>query len=249
MAGKGNACGRPSLIAKQASSALLSSTTWRTHTSIGRARIETWPRSVRAAGEVQYTAKQCCACLPCLARLSQCLLRPRTTERSPCSATRCGLLAMRWLSLQQSGCCLCSSEYHFPQTKCSSHLSQSTHASYVVHVPSAEVVSVTPLFTYPTQLVETSGMTFDESGTSFPPTYESEITVGALTAAGLSRSYAFTVVRDPGLPVDAPVSPVVTLVSLDAGVLVVTLSSTTNLRTKWPAAHQLRMRAQSHSWK
>ena len=100
---------------------------------------------------------------------------------------------------------------------------QSTHASYVVHVPSAEVVSVIHLFTYPTQLVEASGMTIDESGTSFPPTYESEITVRALTAAEL-RSFAFTVVQEPGLPADAPASPVVTLVSLDAGVLIVTLS-------------------------
>ena len=39
-----------------------------------------------------------------------------------------------------------------------------------------------------------------------------------LTAARLSRSYAFTVVRESNLPVDAPVSPVVTLISLDAGV-------------------------------
>ena len=101
---------------------------------------------------------------------------------------------------------------------------QSTHASYVVHVPSAEVVSVILLFTYLTQLVEASGMTIDESGTSFPPTYESEITVRALTAAGLSRSYEFTVVQEPGLPANAPASPVVTLVSLDAGVLIVTLS-------------------------
>ena len=30
--------------------------------------------------------------------------------------------------------------------------------------------------------------------------------------------------REPGLPVDAPASPVLTLASLDAGVLVVTLS-------------------------
>ena len=35
---------------------------------------------------------------------------------------------------------------------------------------------------------------------------------------------AATVVREPGLPVNAPASPVVTLMSLDAGVLVVTLS-------------------------
>ena len=41
--------------------------------------------------------------------------------------------------------------------------------SYVVHVHSADVVSVTPLFTYPTQLVETTGMTIDKSETSFPP--------------------------------------------------------------------------------
>ena len=46
----------------------------------------------------------------------------------------------------------------------------------------------------------------------------------ALTAAGLSKSYEFTVVREPSLPVDAPASPVLSLVSLDAGVLVVTLS-------------------------
>ena len=36
---------------------------------------------------------------------------------------------------------------------------------------------------------EMSGMTIDESGTSFPPMYESDITVRALTAAGPSRSY------------------------------------------------------------
>ena len=46
----------------------------------------------------------------------------------------------------------------------------------------------------------------------------------ALIAARFSRSYAFTVVRESSLPVDALVSPVVTLMSLDAGVLVVTLS-------------------------
>ena len=45
---------------------------------------------------------------------------------------------------------------------------------------------------------------------------ESEFTVRVLTAA--------TVVRVPGLPVNAPASPVVTLMSLDPGVLVVTLS-------------------------
>ena len=80
----------------------------------------------------------------------------------------------------------------------------STHASYVVHVPSAKVVSVIPFFAYPTQLVEAFGMTIDESGSSFPPMYESEIT--------------------PCLPANAPASPVVTLVSLNAGVLIVTLS-------------------------
>ena len=31
--------------------------------------------------------------------------------------------ALRWLSLQRFGCCLSSSKYHFPQTKCSSHCS------------------------------------------------------------------------------------------------------------------------------
>ena len=46
----------------------------------------------------------------------------------------------------------------------------------------------------------------------------------ALTATGFSRSHAFTVVRQPGLPADAPASPVMTLVSLDAEVLIVMLS-------------------------
>ena len=31
------------------------------------------------------------------------------------------LVPLRWLSLQWSGCCLTSSEYHSPQTKRSSH--------------------------------------------------------------------------------------------------------------------------------
>ena len=83
---------------------------------------------------------------------------------------------------------------------------QSTHASYVVHVPSAEIVSVTLHFTYPTQLVEATGM--KTTSRNFVPTeYESDITMRALTAAGLSRSYASTVVRAPGLLVYAPVSP------------------------------------------
>ena len=38
-------------------------------------------------------------------------------------------------------------------------------------------------------------MTIDESGTSFPPMYESVIAVRALTAAGLSKSSVFTVVQ------------------------------------------------------
>ena len=42
---------------------------------------------------------------------------------------------------------------------------------------------------------EMSGMTIDESGTSFPPMYESVIAVRALTAAGLSKSSVFTVVQ------------------------------------------------------
>ena len=68
-------------------------------------------------------------------------------------------------------------------------------------------------------------MTIDKPGTSVPtPNYKNEITVRALTAAGICKSYEFTIVREPSLPVHALVSPVLTLMSLDAAVLVVTLS-------------------------
>ena len=69
-------------------------------------------------------------------------------------------------------------------------------------------------------------------GTSFTANSKNEITVVALTAAGLRKSYEFTVVRRPSLPVHAPASPALTLVSLGAGVLVVTLSFHDGFRTK-----------------
>ena len=56
-----------------------------------------------------------------------------------------GLIPLRWLSLQRSRCCLSSWESHFPQTKRSSHVPEYS-TSYVVHVPSTEVVSVTPSY-------------------------------------------------------------------------------------------------------
>ena len=77
--------------------------------------------------------------------------------------------------------------------------------SYVVHVPSAEVVSVTHLFSYPTQLVEATGMTIDKS--NLVPLNFKLITMQVQTATGLSRSYEFTVVQKPGLSTDAPASP------------------------------------------
>ena len=69
-------------------------------------------------------------------------------------------------------------------------------------------------------------------GTLFTPNSKIEITVRALTAAGFCKSYEFTVVRGPSLPVHAPASPALTVVSLDAGVLVVSLSFHDGFRTK-----------------
>ena len=45
--------------------------------------------------------------------------------------------------------------------------------------PARRVVSVTPLFTYPTQLVETTGMTIDKSETSLPPSMRVNHNAGA----------------------------------------------------------------------
>ena len=112
---------------------------------------------------------------------------------SPSLLLNGGLTPLRWLSLQRSGCCLSSSEYHFPQTN-------------------SRLVSVTPLFTYPTQPVETGRRS---TVGNFVPTYRSDITAWAFIAAGLRSSAS--VVRVPGLRVDAPASLVVTLVSLEAG--------------------------------
>ena len=62
-----------------------------------------------------------------------------------------------------------------------------------------------------------------QAGNSFPPNYKNEITMQDLTAAGLCNM-KFIVVRGPSLPVHAPASPVLTVVSQVCGVLVVTLS-------------------------
>ena len=72
---------------------------------------------------------------------------------------------------------------------------QGDHVSYTVEIPSTEIVSITPLFAHPTQFVVAAEISIRESGTSSPPINESVITVQALAATGLSRSYTFTVVR------------------------------------------------------
>ena len=138
--------------------------------------------------------------------------------RSPSSATWCGLLVLRWLSLQRSEGCLSSLEYHFLQTKRSSHCSSALMPCTLCTFPARNSARHSPLYVSNTARGNV-GMTIDESGTSFPPTYE-KFAVRAITAAGLSGSYALTVVREPGLPMNAPASPVVTLASLDAAVLV-----------------------------
>ena len=158
-----------------------------------------------------------------------------------------GLIPLRWLSLQWSGCCL-SSEYHFPQTN--SRHTVSEHSCLVRCARSHRGGSDTHSPLYISNTTRGSDRGDDQqSGTSFPPMYRSDITAWALTAAGLSRSYASTVVRVPGLLVDAPANPVVTLVSLDAGVLVVTLSfhdKFADLKACGALAGNV---AQSQSWK
>ena len=71
---------------------------------------------------------------------------------------------------------------------------QGDHVSYTVHIPSTEIVSITPRFAHPTQFVVAAGISIRESGTS-SPINQSEITVQALAATGHSRWYTFTVVR------------------------------------------------------
>ena len=121
----------------------------------GRARIVTRPGSERRL--TKYIHSQTVLSVPSLfwhGHLSVSFVRGQ--RESPSSATRCGLLVLRWLSLQRSGCCLSPQNIIF--RKRNAHLTVPEHSCPLdVHVPSAKVVSVTPLFTYPTQPVKCPG--------------------------------------------------------------------------------------------
>ena len=73
---------------------------------------------------------------------------------------------------------------------------------YALHVPRRSNERDSPLYVSNTA----RGNVRDDVrqvGTSFPPNSKNEITVRALTAAGLCKLYELLVVRGPSLPVHA----------------------------------------------